>query len=66
MDKIFKIICIVMFLVGGGVGYLLTAFFYNEHDNFHGLISHFLWCDMLDYGYAYVCILDIIPKVNKL
>lgn len=41
MDKIFKIICIVMFLVGGGVGYLLTAFFYNEHDNFHGLISHF-------------------------
>lgn len=41
MDKIFKIICIVIFILGGGISYLLSIFFDDEHEDLHSLIFQF-------------------------
>lgn len=39
MYTIFKIVCIIVLMIGAGVNYLMVAFADNEHDNFHGIVK---------------------------
>lgn len=41
MYTIFKIVCIIVLMIGAGVNYLMVAFADDEHDNFHGVVCRF-------------------------